>query len=112
MKTTYIGQAAEAAVAKYLAAQAFEVIARNWRRPKCEIDIVANKKGVAYFIEVKYRSNPAQGAGFEYVTFKKLRQMRFAAEVWVQENNWSGDYRLAAAAVSGDDYLSIELVEV
>jgi Holliday junction resolvase-like predicted endonuclease len=32
---------------------------------------------------VKYRRNANQGSGLEYVTSKKLEQMRFAAENWV-----------------------------
>jgi hypothetical protein len=36
-----------------------------------------------YFVEVKYRRTNRQGSGLEYVTAKKLEQMRFAASSWV-----------------------------
>lgn len=38
--------------------------------------------------------------------------MTFAAELWVQSYNWTGDYQLLAAAVSGLDYGQIQIMEV
>jgi uncharacterized protein (TIGR00252 family) len=110
--TTATGQAAEAAVTKYLTSQVFKIIDRNWRTRVCEIDIIAQKDKTIYFVEVKYRTQHFQGDGFDYITPKKLKQMQFAAELWVQQNNWSGDWRLAAAAVTGYDYDQIELLEI
>jgi Holliday junction resolvase-like predicted endonuclease len=86
-------------------------LARNWRTKVCEIDIVANKNKIIYFVEVKYRSSDKQGSGFEYITPKKLSQMGFAAEIWVQQNNWNGDYRIAAAELS-EEAGSIKIVEL
>jgi len=92
--------------------QGFEVIDRNWKTKVCEIDIVAQQSQIMYFIEVKYRSGAAQGGGFEYITGQKLRRMSFAAEIWKQNFNFSGDYRLMAAAVSGADCENIEIIEL
>jgi Holliday junction resolvase-like predicted endonuclease len=89
----------------------FEIIDRNWKTKVCEIDIVAKKSKTIYFIEVKYRRQAAQGDGFEYITRQKLRRMNFAANVWCQNMGWAGDFRLMAAAVSGMDSESIELIE-
>jgi putative endonuclease len=112
MKTTEQGRSAEAAAAKYLEKQGYKIIARNWRTPRCEIDLVVVKDGRACLVEVKYRSGRAQGDGFEYVTAKKLKQMRFAAEVWALDTNWLGDYCLLAVAVSGPACEHVEVVEV
>lgn len=38
--------------------------------------------------------------------------MNFAAEIWLQYHNWPGDYRLAAAAVSGPASETIEITEI
>lgn len=92
--------------------QGFEVIGRNWKTRVCEIDVIAQKDEVVYFVEVKYRSSQAQGGGFEYIASQKLKKMYFAAEIWKQTFSWSGDYRLMAAAVSGADCENIELAEV
>jgi uncharacterized protein (TIGR00252 family) len=77
MKTTFIGQSAEERVAKLLEKAGFKILARNWRTRICEIDIVANKNKIIYFVEVKFRSSEKQGSGLEYITPKKLKQSCF-----------------------------------
>jgi uncharacterized protein (TIGR00252 family) len=109
MKTTFIGKNAEAKVAKYFNNTGFKILDQNWRTRVCEIDLIAQKEAVVYFIEVKYRSSTKQGDGLEYITPKKLKQLHFAAEIWVQQNKWTGDYRLLAAAVSDSNIKIIEL---
>jgi Holliday junction resolvase-like predicted endonuclease len=77
------GSKAENAVAEYLKSQKYKVLAMNWKTRWCEIDIVAEKDRVAYFVEVKYRRTQAQGSGFEYITRQKLKKMELAARSWV-----------------------------
>jgi Holliday junction resolvase-like predicted endonuclease len=67
---------------------------------------------VIFFVEVKYRSSTFQGDGFEYITDQKLHRMNFAAEIWKKTYSWNGDYRLMAAAVSGDDCQQIQIIEL
>jgi uncharacterized protein (TIGR00252 family) len=111
MKTTFIGKKAEARVAEFLNNEGYKILAQNWRTKVCEIDVVAKKEDIVYFIEVKYRSSEKQGGGLEYITPKKLNQIHFAAQIWVQQNNWNGDYRLLAAAVSGSEGISVVEVD-
>lgn len=96
MNTTSTGKQAENVAAKYLKSQGYEIIERNWRTRWCEIDIIAQKDGVIYFVEVKFRKHAYQGGGLDYITTKKLKQMQFAAEFWVQANNWQNNYELSA----------------
>ncbi|MGH7195557.1 MAG: YraN family protein [Candidatus Saccharimonadales bacterium] len=104
MTTFATGRKAEAAAAKYLQAQGYKILNQNWRTKACEIDLVAQKSKVIYFVEVKYRQSADQGGGLEYITGKKLQQMAFAAKIWVAENNYEGQHCLAAVEVSGEDY--------
>jgi uncharacterized protein (TIGR00252 family) len=114
MKTTTLGQLAEVAVAEELRRRKFKIITQNWKTKVCEIDIVAQKAGIIYFVEVKYRSSNARGAGLEHITKRKLQQMQFAARIWNQHHDWNGDWRLLAASVStnGQDFLMEELLEI
>lgn len=112
MSTTDTGRRAEAAVAEYLRANGYKIVEHNWRTRWCEIDVVAQKAGTMYFVEVKYRETARQGDGLEYITPKKLQQMQFAAELWVSNHHWSGEYCLAAAAVAGDDYMVTTFIEL
>lgn len=103
---------AESAVAELLEQNGFELIDRNWKTKVCEIDLIAQKGQIVYFVEVKYRRQAAQGDGFEYIGPQKMHRMNFAASLWCQNFNWDGDYRLMAAAVSGEDCQQIELIEI
>lgn len=102
MSTTDTGRKAEAAVAEYLKRRGYKILDQNWRTRWCEIDIVAQQGETIYFVEVKYRKTSNQGDGLEYITPKKLQQMAFAAEFWVSNHTWSGQYALAVASVAGD----------
>ena len=112
MTTTDTGKRAEEAVASYLSTDGYKILEHNWKTRWCEIDIVAQKAGTVYFVEVKYRRNDLQGDGLAYITPKKLRQMSFAAELWVSNHKWDGEYALAAAAVTGDEYDVTDFVEL
>lgn len=99
--TTAIGREAEAAAAQYLAERGFKIVATNWRTRWCEIDIVAIKNNVTYFVESKYRATNNWGGGLDYITAAKLRQMHFAAQFWAATHK-TADYRLSAIALSGN----------
>lgn len=101
---TETGKTAEDVVARHLLKSGYKILEQNWRSRWCEIDIVAAKQNIIWFIEVKYRQNESQGTGLDYITPKKIRQMNFAAELWVHKYSWDGDYRLAAVEVGGPNY--------
>jgi len=103
-----LGHDAEARVADYLATKGFKIVQINWKTKYCEIDIVAQEHNAVYFVEVKSRSSNRQGYGAEYVTPKKLKQMQFAASMWVNEHKWQGEYQLAVVSVDGDEITLID----
>lgn len=102
------GHDAEKLAAEYLKQYKFKIRELNWKTKYCEIDIVADKDKIVWFVEVKFRRTGGQGYGYEYITTKKLQQMRFAAEMWVQQHSWSGDYRLAVISIDGDSIKFID----
>lgn len=104
MSTFETGRKAEEVAAAFLRAKACRIIAQNWRTRWCEIDVVAERAGVVYFCEVKYRLHARQGHGLDYITSKKLRQMQFAAEFWLAKRNWRGECQLCAIEVSGAEF--------
>ena len=110
--STKIGNQAENAAAAFLQEKGYKIVDRNWRTRLCEIDVIAKKNHTIFFIEVKYRSSQRQGGGLDYITTKKLQQMSFAAENWVQEHAYSGDYQLSAIAVSRDFIVTDHIVDL
>ena len=49
MKTTTRGNQAETAVAEQLAREGYQILAKNWKTARCEIDLIAKKAKVIYF---------------------------------------------------------------
>ena len=105
------GEHAESEVAHYLRAQKFTIIDRNWKTKWCEIDIIAEKGDIVHFVEVKYRKNDRGGSGLAAITPRKLRQMKFAAELWLSGKNIQQAV-LSAVEVSGDEFVISEFIEV
>lgn len=104
------GGKAEQAAADYLLNLGFKIIEQNWRTRYCEIDIVVEKNNEIFFIEVKYRRSEGWGSGLEYITPKKLKQMKFAAEQWIQTNKSYNHYHLSALEVSGEQFKVTEFL--
>lgn len=104
------GRQAEAVALDFLVAQGYKAIDQNWRNRWCEIDLIIQQHNKLVFVEVKYRHSNQQGRGLDYITAAKLRQMDFAARVWVQHHNWPGDYSLGAIELFGDNFVVGEFV--
>lgn len=95
----------------YLEMREYKVIEQNWRRPRCEIDIIAEKNGVVYFVEVKHRHNDDQGGGLEAITPSKLKRMRYAAATWREESKYFGESQLAAVETAGSDFTVLSFID-
>ncbi len=106
-----IGDTAETTASEYLLRRGFDVLQRNWKTRWCEIDIVAQKEGRIYFVEVKYRKNADQGGGIAAITATKKRQMKFAAELWMQGRGMS-DAALSVVEVSGAEFAVTKFVPI
>jgi putative endonuclease len=111
MNTTESGRRAETAAGTYLEMRGYNVIEKNFRRPHCEIDIVAEKDKVVHFVEVKYRRNYDQGGGLETITASKLHHMTRGAEIWVEEYKWQGEHVLSVIEIAGTDYMVMNFIE-
>lgn len=98
-----IGAVAEDTAAAYLVGLGHEIVERNWKTPRCEIDIVSEKDGVIYCTEVKYRRQGNQGGGLAAITPAKLSQMKYASEVYATfRQRLNGERRLSVIALSGE----------
>lgn len=108
--TRAIGDQGEEAAALYLQRHGFYIIDRNWKTKWCEVDIIAKKADRIYFVEVKYRKKVDQGGGIAAITPKKLKQMKFAAELWLQKYG-TYDAALSVVEVAGESYNVTQFLE-
>jgi putative endonuclease len=76
-----LGISAESRAAAFLVAKGFRILARRWRSPVGEIDIVARRRALLIFVEVKARANLDDAA--ESVTLRQQRRIVAAAEAWL-----------------------------
>lgn len=101
------GQKGEAQAADYLVAQGYEVVARNFRHKRAEIDLIVKKENWLVFVEVKARSSVAFGHPEEFVDARKRTNILAAAAHYLEETNWSGHVRYDVVAVTWKPKLAI-----
>ncbi len=75
---------AEAAAAWYLRFKGYRVLARRWRTPVGEIDLIVRKGRLVVFVEVKRRA--LRGAALEALTPRQMRRIERAAFAYLQRN--------------------------
>jgi putative endonuclease len=78
-----LGAYGERLAADHLAAAGMTLLARNWRCPIGEIDIVARDGDVLVICEVKTRSSTAFGHPLEAVSARKAARLRRLAAAWI-----------------------------
>jgi len=74
----HIGFEGEATAINWLSSKGFYIIKINWRYSHYELDIIAEKGEMLYFIEVKTRKSLGFGYPEEAVSGEKLRRMKMA----------------------------------
>jgi putative endonuclease len=79
-----VGISAESRAAALLVAKGFRILARRWRSPLGEIDIVARRRRLLVFAEVKARPTIDEAA--ESVNIRQRRRIAAAAEIWLAVN--------------------------
>ncbi len=68
----------------FLIAKGYRIVARRWKTPSGEIDIVARRRRALVFVEVKARAHADDAA--EAVTERGKRRIVAAAELWLAHN--------------------------
>lgn len=94
------GLSAESRAAAYLIAKGYRIVARRWRSPVGEVDIVARRRQVLVFVEVKARAQLDSAA--ESVTERQQRRIAAAAAAWLSQHPDDGtcDIRFDAVLIA------------
>src|SRR5207253_5165131 len=75
------GISAESRAAAFLIAKGFRILARRWRSPVGEIDIIARRRSLLVFVEVKARERLDDAAWS--VTDRQRARIVAAAQAWL-----------------------------
>ncbi|HHW82802.1 MAG TPA: YraN family protein [Actinomycetales bacterium] len=101
MRTQAVGAYGERLAARHLIESGYHLIARNWRGPGGELDIVAvDPAGTLAFVEVKTRQGLACGHPLESITPTKLARLRRLVGAWLAEHPHRGGIRIDVVAVT------------
>jgi putative endonuclease len=79
-----VGISAESRAAAFLIAKGFRILARRWKSPLGEIDVIARRGALLVFAEVKARANLDDAA--ESLNQRQQRRIAAAAEIWLGAN--------------------------
>lgn len=98
-----LGKLGEKLAIDALQSLGYAILARRYRTPCGEIDIVANDGGTLVFVEVKARQDEEFGTAAEAVTFWKQRRLaRMAREYLVREQIVDQPCRFDVVAIMFD----------
>jgi putative endonuclease len=76
-----LGLSAESRACAFLLAKGYRIAARRWKSPVGEIDVVARRRNILVFVEVKARERLDDAA--EAVTERQRRRIIAAAQAWL-----------------------------
>ena len=107
-----LGAWGEAQVANYLRRKGYTIEAAGYRCRFGEIDLIARKKNVICFVEVKMRSNLSHGLPREYVTRSKQDKLRTTAAFYLAERELELPARFDVAEVYTDEKHSPEHTKI
>jgi Holliday junction resolvase-like predicted endonuclease len=123
--TKKTGDLGEKLAQKYLIEHGFTIIEENYWRKWGEIDIIAQKGELIYFVEVKTVSYETKGKLEAAVTHgtwrpeeqvhdRKLHQIHKALETWISDTSYKGYWQIAVMGirvVPHETYATVNFIE-
>ena len=82
-----LGSWGEAKSAEYLRKKGYKIEAMNYNSRFGEIDIIARKKKILAFVEVKLRKDDKFAKAAEFVSKSKQEKIILTAQAYLQEKN-------------------------
>ncbi|MGI6688014.1 MAG: YraN family protein [Christensenellales bacterium] len=92
------GLKGEALAENYLKQRGYALIARRYRGPAGEVDLIARQGKTLFFIEVKHRPQGRLGTGLRAVTPDKRRRLKATARHYLSGH--SAPYRIACLEIT------------
>jgi len=95
----YLGKLGENEAVKYLEELGFKVLEKNFFNRYSEIDIIAERDDILYFIEVKTRSSLGFGSGFDAIDLRKIEKIKKGVEYYIQSKGVDKEVQLWAISI-------------
>lgn len=98
-----LGKKGEQLAVDFLVEKGYDILERNWRFQKSEVDIIALKKTILVAVEVKTRSTNEFGNPQDFVSQKKIKLLVLAVDEYVQQHNLDVTVRFDIIAITRQD---------
>ena len=98
-KNLKIGRIGESIAGEYLQKKGYRIIERNYRTKYAEIDLIARRKNVLVFIEVKTRVGERFGLPEESIKSDKLYRLVKNSQAYMARRNYNKEYRIDAICI-------------
>lgn len=111
-KHNELGELGEDLAVEELEKNGYEIVERNWRYKKAEIDIIARKNNVLAIVEVKTRSSDYFGDPQDFVNTKKIKMLVEAVNEFVVSKDLDVEVRFdIIAIIINQNKLTLEHLE-
>ena len=107
------GSTGEALAATYLTENGYNILHRNWRHSRWEVDVIVEKGSILHFVEVKTRRTGKFGHPEENVDKKKIQNLINAAEEYLyQQPQWKRiQFDILSITILKDEPVQYFLIE-
>lgn len=102
-KHNELGKKGEQLAVDFLLKNGYDIIARNYRFDKAEVDIIAHQKDVLAIIEVKTRSTTNFGNPQDFVKPKQIQRLVKSVDEYVNVNCLDVEVRFDIIAIVKED---------
>ena len=106
-----LGNRGEELAVNYLLQNDYEILRRNYRYLKAEVDIIAKKEDVIIAIEVKTRTSNYFGNPKDFINKKKIQLLTSAMDFYMQKSNLEYEVRFDIISIVGSTSFKIEHIE-
>ena len=95
-----LGKKGEQLAVDFLLENDYEIVARNYRFDKAEVDVIAKQKDILAIVEVKARSTSDFGDPQDFVKPKQIKNLVKAVDEYVTVNDLDVDVRFDIIAIT------------
>jgi len=96
-----LGKWGEQLAAEYLEQKGYQIIERDWKSGRRDIDIIALDDNIVVFIEVKTRRNRIFGEPEEAINFQKLQNLQQAINHYIKYKHIHQSIRFDVVSIVG-----------
>jgi putative endonuclease len=94
-----LGKKGEELAVEFLQKKGYNILDKNWRFKKAEVDIIAKKDGILAVVEVKTRSSNYFGNPQDFVNEKKIQLLVEAINEYVNSKDLEVEVRFDIVAI-------------